>query len=462
MQREKKRFRGVPINAVTVPMMILLVVLHITIVAVIFMVNNASTSLTEITANSNTYITDATSMQAGSSLLSETSTSFVLTPTLEDGSLNTGTLMAYIRELSVKRRGSDVLAKFEKRDISDGMRSTMTTAAECATRMYETQIHALSLVRSAIPLPNTPQFNSLPRVALTEEEEALSDAEKLQLATNLMIGHEYNEWKQTISQSINACVDQIRAAANAKASAAGKHIAMLRRLLWAVTITIVLVQVFFFMLLYGQVVFPLNRFTRLIDSNHSLDDRKGLREVRVLASAYNALLKRRDALDAILRSAAETDALTNMPNRYRFEQYLLECGDRGYSMAMFLFDINYLKQTNDTQGHLAGDKLIRDAADCISECFGQGEDNCCFRFGGDEFAAVMKHCDIPMIREKIRRFQELEREKGISISMGYAYARDVGDTTFKQLLEEADRRMYDRKKATHSERDREVPEPSEI
>lgn len=455
-QTQKKKHRGVPINAVTVPMMLLLAALLITIAAVIFMVNNASGSLSEIMTYSNNYITDVTSLQAGSSLLSETSTAYVLTPVLEDGSPNTGTLMAYIKELSVKRRGKDVLAKFEKRAITDGMRATLTAAAESAANMYLAQVHALSLVNSVYPLPSTPQFNSLPRVDLTEEELAMPDEARLGLATRLMIGKEYNDWKSVISQNINACVDQIRAAANAQSSAASKRIVMLRRLLWGVTIAIMLVLACFFLLLYHQLVYPLNRFSKLIDSNNSLDERKGLREVRVLASAYNALLKRRDALDAILRSAAETDALTNMPNRYRFEQYLLESADSGYSVAVFLFDINYLKQTNDTMGHLAGDKLIRDAAECISECFGNRPEDSCFRFGGDEFAAIMKNCDLQMIRERIRRFHTLEVDKGISISLGYAYAKDIGSTSFRQLLDDADRQMYARKKVTHSERDRKV------
>ena len=74
---------------------------------------------------------------------------------------------------------------------------------------------------------------------------------------------------------------------------------------------------------------------------------------------------RRAGLESILRTAAETDALTGLPNRYGFEQYLLESGQSGYAMAVFLFDINYLKTTNDTKGHAAGDDLIRSAAECI-------------------------------------------------------------------------------------------------
>ena len=167
----------------------------------------------------------------------------------------------------------------------------------------------------------------------------------------------------------------------------------------------------------------------------------------MVASAYNDVLKRRNALDEILRSAAETDALTNLPNRYRFQQYMLELEGGGYSLAVLLFDVNYLKKTNDTEGHLAGDRLIRTAAECISSCFGEN----CFRFGGDEFAAIVKDCTPNTIEEMINRFREIEDKENVSISLGYAYADDISTTTLREMLEEADKSMYREKQRFHNE-----------
>lgn len=445
--------KGVPINAVTVPVAVALAVLHVMIVVVILMVNNVSGSLSGIMSRTSQYLTDATSLQAGSSAISEMTTAFILTPVLEDGELNVGPLMGYIGELSVPRRADDVVKLFEDRPISVEAREKLNTAADAARAMFEVQVHALSLVRSVYPLPDEPQFAALPQVELTEEERAMPEAARLGLASRMVIAPDYTQLKQVVSQNVTACVDMIRDAAYGQAAITGGKLAMLRTLLWVVTGAIVVLLSIFFVMLYRQLIYPLNTCTKRIQSNSSLKEDQGLREVRVLASAYNALLKRRDALDAILRSAAETDALTNLPNRYRFEQYLLESAENGYSMAMFLFDINYLKQTNDTQGHLAGDRLIRDAAECIATCFGNGPDGCCFRFGGDEFAAILKNCDPTMIEDKIKRFNEAEQQKGISVSLGYAYTPDVGRTTFKALLDEADRHMYARKKQMHLEHD---------
>ena len=245
---------------------------------------------------------------------------------------------------------------------------------------------------------------------------------------------------------MNACVEVIRADSNIAAASSAKRVSILRSVLWATTILIMVILTATFITLYRQIIYPLADFVKLISANRSLDEKKGLREVRLLAIAYNTLLKRRDALDSILRSAAETDALTNLPNRYRFEQYMLESGESGYSVAVLLFDINFLKQTNDTQGHLAGDILIRTAAECISSCFGED----CFRFGGDEFAAVVKNCEPERIEQMIHKFKETEKQKNVSISLGCAYTPEIGDTTVKALLDEADKRMYAQKKEAHS------------
>ena len=171
----------------------------------------------------------------------------------------------------------------------------------------------------------------------------------------------------------------------------------------------------------------------------------GIREMRVLVSAYNELLNRRNRLESILRSAAETDALTGLPNRYSLGRNMLEAGEDGGSMAVLMFDVNYLKQTNDSEGHLAGDKLIRTAGECIRECFG---DNC-YRLGGDEFAAVVRECSEEEVRSRLDRFALAQERENISVSVGYAYAAKTDEDSFKQLLDQADRCMYSEKKQLH-------------
>ena len=174
--------------------------------------------------------------------------------------------------------------------------------------------------------------------------------------------------------------------------------------------------------------------------------------MRRLADSYNALLRRRESLETVLRFAAETDQLTNLPNRYRFEQYFYDSGKGGYSCAFLVFDVNHLKETNDKKGHLAGDELIRSAAECIGECFGVPGENNCFRIGGDEFASIVKRVSREEIDRRMAWFAKRQKESDVSVAVGLAYAEDVGETNFRDMFLTADRNMYSDKMREHSER----------
>ena len=445
MKNTGKARSGISANALVLPVAVTVAVLHIAIISLIFAINAASGSLSSTSQKAGVYTQDATSLLAGSSLLSETVSHYLLMPITENGEVNVNSLATYAQELGVDRRGDQVMARFQNYDVSEEARALLAVAADSANQMLEAQLHAISLINSLYPIPQVPPLTAIPLRELTEEEAAMTAEEKMSAARTLVLGSVYGLNKQAVYQNVNACVGLIQQRSAQVIAQVYQRLAILRQGMWIVTMTIVAILAVTFAALYSQIMRPLARFVKLIPQDQPLDEKRGFREVRLVAGAYNGVLKRRDALDQILRSAAETDALTSLPNRYRFEQYLVESEDSGCSMAVVLFDVNYLKRTNDTQGHLAGDRLIRQAAECISSCFGEN----CFRFGGDEFAAIVKDCTPDTIRSMVRRFEEIEKQENVSISMGYAYTDEIGKTTVKSLLDEADRNMYAQKKIVH-------------
>ena len=203
-------------------------------------------------------------------------------------------------------------------------------------------------------------------------------------------------------------------------------------------------------MIYQQILVPISRLTQQIREDKPLSTIRGIREVREVAAAYNGLLHRRDTLDSILRSAAETDTLTGLPNRYAFRQYLVESHEEGYSLGLLMFDVNYLKKTNDTRGHNAGDELLRNSAECISKCFGTAGESNCFRLGGDEFAAVLKDPTTDILDNDIRMFLLEQQSRQISISWGYALASELIGASVEELIDAADKRMYEKKKEMHA------------
>ena len=441
----KKGKTGISVHALVLPLVIVLAVLHVAVIGLFFGISGESNRLSTIMRNSGTYTQEASSLLAGSSTLSETAGGFVLLPVLDSGEVNVGPLNAYAQELMVDRRGDQIVARFQEYGVGEEAMALLSQAADCANQMMETQLHAIALVNAVYPIPQTPALKNIPLPELTAEEAAMPDEQKIAIARGMMIGTEYGQKKNAVSQSVNGCVGLIQQQAAQRSAQAGKLVNILRTLMWIVTLSIMVILVGAFIILYFQIMRPLGRFEQLIPQDQFLNEKKGFREVRLVARAYNGVLKRRNDLDQILRSAAETDALTNLPNRYRFEQYLVEAQDSGSSMAVVLFDVNYLKRTNDTQGHLAGDQLIRHAAECISACFGEN----CFRFGGDEFAAIVKDCTPDILRDMVRRFEETEKQENVSISIGCAYTDDIGKTTVRSLLDEADKKMYAQKKIIH-------------
>lgn len=443
-----ERGKGISVHALVLPLVIVLAVLHLAIIGLFFSISKESNRLSSIMRNAGTYTQDASSLIGGSSLLSETASTFVLMPLAETGEVNVGPLMAYANELSTDRRGSQVMARFQEYDVSDEARALLAQAADSANFMMQSQLHAIALVNAVYPIPHIAPLTNIPLPELTAEEAAMAEVKKLSTARGLVLGTEYGLSKQNVSQMSGACVGMIQQQAAQESAKTAQHVGVLRAWMWVSTLSVVVILVCSFIVLYLQVTRPLGRFEKLIPQDEPLDEKRGFREVRLVARAYNGVLKRRNDLDQILRSAAETDALTNLPNRYRFEQYVVESQDSGCSMAVALFDVNYLKRTNDTEGHLAGDELLRHAADCIAACFGEN----CFRFGGDEFAAIVTDCTRNDIDEMIRKFEKKEEQENVSISMGCAYTDDIGKTTVQNLLEEADRNMYAQKKIIHEQR----------
>lgn len=90
-----------------------------------------------------------------------------------------------------------------------------------------------------------------------------------------------------------------------------------------------------------------------------------------------------------LKGIATKDTLTGLENRLSFDNLLKKIEGDPNPMSdwvMLMIDVNGLKYTNDTFGHLAGDALIVAAAQTITEAFGASGH--CYRIGGDEFVVL--------------------------------------------------------------------------
>jgi diguanylate cyclase (GGDEF)-like protein len=141
--------------------------------------------------------------------------------------------------------------------------------------------------------------------------------------------------------------------------------------------------------------------------------------------------------------------MTGLFNKGKFMELKNILFPKQETIAVFNMDLNFLKQTNDTYGHEAGDRLIRKAAESLKRI--EARNVIPFRIGGDEFLVAAIHVNRAEA-EKIRlawekALEELNREEdGIpcTVACGFAFGEKGYD--LEKVLAEADRAMYENKR----------------
>jgi diguanylate cyclase (GGDEF)-like protein len=153
-----------------------------------------------------------------------------------------------------------------------------------------------------------------------------------------------------------------------------------------------------------------------------------------------------------LKNMANVDGLTSVANRRRLEEYLDEawtrCVDRQCELSIILLDVDHFKRFNDTHGHQAGDDVLREVANILSATLRRGEDIVA-RYGGEEFMCVMPGAGAKMamdVAETMRQRVE-DSNQAITASVGLATGRPGSGQSLKDLIEQADRALYQAKQS---------------
>ena len=177
----------------------------------------------------------------------------------------------------------------------------------------------------------------------------------------------------------------------------------------------------------------------------------------LLINLWNAL-KENIKLEHVTKVAYH-DQLTDLENRHAYSECLDELrenqknGTISDKLTIILLDINGLKKANDSLGHTAGDELITGAAKCIREILAV---NCrTFRTGGDEFVVIGEMTEAEY-NKRARKLEEVTSSwdglliDNISLSKGMVTRSEFPECTISQLLEIADKRMYEDKQSYYT------------
>ena len=158
----------------------------------------------------------------------------------------------------------------------------------------------------------------------------------------------------------------------------------------------------------------------------------------------------RKSAEAKLRHLVDHDDLTGLFNRRGFERELtarMEADGLRDGGAIAIIDLDHLKRVNDSLGHAAGDRVIREIAEMMRARM--RESDLFSRLSGDEFGLLMPAIDADVARERVLELLDLVRRRegstAITASAGIAMVSEVEGVEAADLLIAADTALYEAK-----------------
>lgn len=158
-----------------------------------------------------------------------------------------------------------------------------------------------------------------------------------------------------------------------------------------------------------------------------------------------------------LQQMALTDALTGLGNRATFDLSLKQATARskrsGAELSLLMIDLDHFKQFNDNYGHQVGDEVLREVAKALDHS-SRDTDICC-RYGGEEFAIILPDASIDQAQIVANRIHKqvgrasaklAPNRQPITVSIGISSLNLQGAHRPADLIEEADRALYQAKK----------------
>jgi diguanylate cyclase (GGDEF)-like protein len=162
--------------------------------------------------------------------------------------------------------------------------------------------------------------------------------------------------------------------------------------------------------------------------------------VALLAHEAAAVIDRADMMTQ-LTAIAETDALTGLPNRRAWEARLRQAQRGRETFTIAVLDLDHFKAYNDSAGHQAGDRLLRETAAAWRDQLRTGD--LLARIGGEEFGLLLFDSDISRAREASDRLRTHVTHDQ-TCSVGFAHA-SVGESP-QQVMARADAALYEAKR----------------
>lgn len=158
--------------------------------------------------------------------------------------------------------------------------------------------------------------------------------------------------------------------------------------------------------------------------------------LQIMAHFIISSLRRRNLIRE-LRDMSYRDQLTGIGNRHAMNEFI-ETMDQEQCLGIVYCDVTGLKRVNDTEGHEAGDRLIKNSCGCLKEAFGEYG---LFRVGGDELLALCTGIGKKVLYERAEQLKKDLEEKRIHMAVGAVWEEN-SLSGIDRLISGAEKRMY--------------------
>lgn len=206
---------------------------------------------------------------------------------------------------------------------------------------------------------------------------------------------------------------------------------------------------------HGQIIRPDDE-VRDIVSHGSIEMSRGGKPVGIFGTIQDVTetvenARMLEAARSDAETAANTDALTGLPNRRHtlafLERALVGARENGAPLAVAIFDIDHFKRINDSHGHGVGDAVIRRVAQRAKASL--REEDMVGRYGGEEFVCVLQRSSAQaaeLVAERVRQAVEALNgradDDGPPATVSIGVAVYAGETGVEELLQRADDALY--------------------
>lgn len=313
-------------------------------------------------------------------------------------------------------------------------------------QLMRKEYYSMKLTSIAYDIPASMLPDEIINVELEPGDTELTKAELKYKAREILFDKDYAYEKNRIVDSAKVFLtDMAEGSEEEYLAISEKSGFYAKNQIFVVIFALLLVAVMNYFL-YAYMVLPLVHARADIQKGKTINMPKFILEMDALGTAYNMVLSDNMEFISKLGIQAKTDHLTGVGNRAAYEAYTKYLQNNKKEVIMLIFDVNKMRDVNNTQGHEAGDELLKKVTRCISDIFADSKMENCFRIGGDEFVAYITDQPENKAYEYIHEFNERQKDYGISISVGYAYAKDISQISHKDLFKIADQKMYEDKR----------------